>query len=142
MLQHLTVLAVNGHMDAGGAAVGAKEGERRSDGAVVTVLVTPGEAEVLALAAREGKLDLALRNANDNDSVTTSGTNAFLLLGRPFPGTPSAAASVPPPPPMASRRGGGMAREMRRPPEPSGSHDGNPPPEAPGTIQTIRIGGK
>lgn len=149
VLQHLTVLAVNGHLDAGGGARtgnGGDQNDRRSDGAVVTVLVTPGEAEVLALAAREGKLDLALRNANDNESVTTQGTNPFLLLGRPFPGSPtsSMAGNVPAPIPPAPRRQLPTRAEMRRAAaaEASGNPEAAMAPEPAGSVQTIRIGGK
>src|SRR5262245_44401015 len=40
------------------------KGEKPND-AVVTVEVTPEQSEIVALAAREGKLDLMLRNATD-----------------------------------------------------------------------------
>ena len=40
---------------------------------VVTLLVTPKEAETLTLSATEGKIQLALRNLLDMDSVTTAG---------------------------------------------------------------------
>ena len=41
---------------------------------VYTLEVTPEEAEKLALAAAEGKLQFALRNVIDREDVTTSGT--------------------------------------------------------------------
>lgn len=143
VLQRLTVLAVNGHVDVGNAGDEKdKNNDRRSDGAVVTVLVTPGEAEVLALAAREGKLDVALRNANDAESVTTQGTNPFLLTGRPYPGTGTQAVTVAVPQPVATppgRRNPTPPAEMRRARE-------TPPeefaPQPAGSTQTIRIGGK
>ena len=40
---------------------------------VVTLLVTPREAEALTLSATEGKIQLALRNLLDVDSVSTAG---------------------------------------------------------------------
>jgi pilus assembly protein CpaB len=40
---------------------------------VVTLLVSPDEAESLTLAATEGKIQLALRNMLDIDSVSTRG---------------------------------------------------------------------
>lgn len=40
---------------------------------VVTLLVAPGEAEALTLAATEGKIQLALRSMLDVDSVSTRG---------------------------------------------------------------------
>jgi pilus assembly protein CpaB len=47
---------------------------------VVTVLVTPEEAERLALASREGTLRLALRNYEDKKIVMTAGANVPALL--------------------------------------------------------------
>lgn len=59
---------------------------------VVTLLVTPEEAEALALASTEGKIQLALRNMLDVDSVRTSGTRIETLVryGSPRPATASA----------------------------------------------------
>ncbi len=65
---------------------------------VVTLLVTPEEAERLALASREGTLRLALRNYEDNKVVMTNGANVPALL-RGTSGPPliaqQAAAPVP-----------------------------------------------
>ncbi|HZO81675.1 MAG TPA: Flp pilus assembly protein CpaB [Candidatus Binataceae bacterium] len=47
---------------------------------VVTLLVTPEEAERLALASREGNLRLALRNYEDTKVVMTNGANVPALL--------------------------------------------------------------
>lgn len=47
---------------------------------VVTVLVTPEEAERLALAAKEGQIQMALRNTLDQESVETSGERASGLF--------------------------------------------------------------
>lgn len=47
---------------------------------VVTVLVTPAEAEKLALASSEGELRLALRNTIDLESVETVGERASRLF--------------------------------------------------------------
>lgn len=47
---------------------------------VVTVLVTPAEAEKLALAASEGEIRLALRNTMDMESVETAGERASRLF--------------------------------------------------------------
>lgn len=48
---------------------------------VITLEVTPEEAEKLALAATEGKLQLALRNFSDTEDVLTRGTTIPALLG-------------------------------------------------------------
>lgn len=54
---------------------------------VLTLMVTPVEAELLVLAANEGKIQLALRNTLDDAAVHTIGANARRLL----PGDRSAA---------------------------------------------------
>src|SRR4030042_1811362 len=53
---------------------------------VIPLLVTPDDGELLALAAKEGRLQLALRNTLDTLSVSTSGARADRL-------SPSAASS-------------------------------------------------
>ncbi len=72
VLQNVEVLAV------------AQEIEMKKDTPevvkVVTLLVTPQEAERLALANREGTLRLAMRNYNDNKIVLTSGADVAKLL--------------------------------------------------------------
>ncbi len=47
---------------------------------VITLEVTPEEGEKLALAATEGKLQLALRNSSDTLKVQTKGTTIPVLL--------------------------------------------------------------
>ncbi len=47
---------------------------------VVTLLVTPEQAEKLALASHEGSLRLALRNLNDEKIVNTTGASVPALL--------------------------------------------------------------
>ncbi|MBX7101769.1 MAG: Flp pilus assembly protein CpaB [Myxococcaceae bacterium] len=49
--------------------------------AVVTLEVTPDQMEVVLLAQREGRLDLALRNGSDSESVATKGATAARLIG-------------------------------------------------------------
>jgi pilus assembly protein CpaB len=81
---------------------------------VVTLLVNPEQAERLALASTEGKIQLALRNPLDQGAPVTPGVKPAGLLGatsaarasvatRPASGRPRAAAPVaeilPPPPP-------------------------------------------
>lgn len=68
---------------------------------VVTLLVTPEEAESLTLSSTEGKIQLALRNLLDVDSVSTGGMRIEGLVGagRPRPASstraPTTAASEP-----------------------------------------------
>ncbi|MDX1623557.1 MAG: Flp pilus assembly protein CpaB [Gemmatimonadota bacterium] len=55
---------------------------------VITLLVTPEQAEKLTLAATEGRIHLALRNTLDTEQVETAGAKARSLVGesqRPTP---------------------------------------------------------
>jgi pilus assembly protein CpaB len=75
--------------------------------AVVTLLVTPQDAERIALAQNEGSIMLALRNPLDVIEVETRGVGMSGLLAPPAPapvrtvvrGQPRVAAPPPPPPP-------------------------------------------
>jgi pilus assembly protein CpaB len=70
---------------------------------VVTLLVTPAEAERLTLASTEGKIQLALRNPLDKSSPQTHGVRPSMLLGTAVPvrqvNTRSATAANTPAPP-------------------------------------------
>jgi pilus assembly protein CpaB len=72
VLQNVEVLAVG------------EEVEKKKDDPelvkVVTVIVTPQDAERLALATREGTLHLAMRNYADSRVVLTSGTDVDQML--------------------------------------------------------------
>ena len=52
---------------------------------VVTLLVTPDDAEKISLAANEGQIMLTLRNPLDVKPTTTSGAKMATLLGAPAP---------------------------------------------------------
>jgi pilus assembly protein CpaB len=54
--------------------------EKASPVDVITLEVTPEEAEKLALGATEGKLQLALRNLKDSEEILTKGTTIPSLL--------------------------------------------------------------
>jgi pilus assembly protein CpaB len=75
-------------------AVGSETKERRgleeksSPTDVITLEVTPEEAEKLALAATEGRLQLALRNFSDTENVVTHGTTVSTLVGFRSPSSP------------------------------------------------------
>jgi pilus assembly protein CpaB len=49
---------------------------------VVTFLVTPEQAETLALASQQGRLQLTLRNTLDTSATRTSGTRVSALMGQ------------------------------------------------------------
>lgn len=50
---------------------------------VITLLVTPEQAEALTLASTEGRIQLALRNTLDQAEVETDGIKAKTLVGAP-----------------------------------------------------------
>jgi len=53
--------------------------------AVVTLLVTPSDAEKIALASDEGSITLALRNPLDQAPTVTTGIRTATLMGQPAP---------------------------------------------------------
>jgi pilus assembly protein CpaB len=80
---------------------------------VVTLLVTPDDAERISLASSVGRITLALRNPLDVAPTTTDGTRVASLLGRPDEPPPAppaprprpretARATAPPPAPVAA----------------------------------------
>jgi pilus assembly protein CpaB len=73
---------------------------------VITVMVTPADAERLALASEEGRLMLALRNPLDVQPTQTTGVRMGSLIGgsptseaRPAPKRVAIAKAAPAPPP-------------------------------------------
>jgi pilus assembly protein CpaB len=91
---------------------------------VVTLMVTPGDAERIALAQSEGQIMLVLRNPLDTETVATSGVKTAALLG-----SEEAPAPAPAPKVSAPRR-----------PTPAPKVEVAPPPEppAPRTVEAIR----
>jgi Flp pilus assembly protein CpaB len=82
---------------------------------VVTLLVTPEDAERITLAQQTGQLMLALRNPLDTETTDTKGVLTAGLFGGPPPEQPSrpaprsvaprpapTVAAAPPPPPTPS----------------------------------------
>jgi len=70
---------------------------------VVTFLATPEEAEKLVLAATKGRIQLALRNTLDLDSLTTEGARLRALIPVPQSATPRRPVARTQPQPAASR---------------------------------------
>ena len=62
--------------------------EKSSPTDVITLEVTPEEAEKLALATTEGRLQLALRNFSDMESIVTHGATVSTLVGSQSPSPP------------------------------------------------------
>jgi pilus assembly protein CpaB len=82
VLENVEVLAVAQEME--------QEKDQPELVKVVTLLVKPDEAELLALASREGVLRLAMRNYNDQKLVQTSGADLNHLLSAYSPAAPPA----------------------------------------------------
>jgi len=83
VLQNILVLAAGVELETKGA------GEKPAQVDVITLEVTPEEAEKLALSTAEGKIQLALRNLTDTGDVFTKGTTIPMLLAMysPAPAT-------------------------------------------------------
>jgi pilus assembly protein CpaB len=86
---------------------------------VVTLLVTPEDAQRIALAAAEGRITLILRNPLDNAPTESAGIRSGGLRGEPAPAPPAASRPAPKPAPVAA------APVV-------------PPPPAPYTVEAIR----
>ena len=95
ILQNVTVLA------AGQQVQRDKEGKPQTV-TVITLLVTLDDAELLVLAGKEGRLQLALRNTLDTLAVTTAGAKADQLspgsapVRAPRVASPNRVAPTPP----------------------------------------------
>lgn len=76
VLENIPVLAVGVDVEQS-----AGKSEKAAPVDVITLEVTPEEGERLALAAVEGKLQMALRNYSDKEEVKTTGTTIPKLLG-------------------------------------------------------------
>ena len=86
VLENILVLAA-------GPDVSTAKQEKSAPVDVITLEVTPQEGEKLALAATEGRLQLALRNFSDSEEVLTRGTTVPMLLAS-YGGSSSGAASA------------------------------------------------
>jgi len=90
LLQNVQTLA------AGQSVTRDKEGKPQTV-TVITLLVSPDNAELLALAAKEGRIQLALRNTLDTVPVATSGARADRLSpSAPAPNRPQRPAAPAP----------------------------------------------
>jgi pilus assembly protein CpaB len=109
---------------------------------VVTLLVTPEDAQRLALAAAEGRITLILRNPLDNAPTESAGIRAGGLMGNPAPPTPNpvprssrpavaAAPAVPPPPPPPTPYTVEAIRGAKRTTEPVKNEEEEKPRDVP-----------
>ena len=86
------------------AVAAGQEIQRGDDGApmtvtVITLLVTPEDAERLVLAASQGRIQMALRNTLDIDTLSTSGSRVSSLMALRRRTITRSVASSPEPPP-------------------------------------------
>jgi pilus assembly protein CpaB len=104
VVSNVQVLAANTRMD----QEKAREGQAIPT-TVVTLLVTPQDAERIALAQTDGQIMLALRNPLDVDPTQTNGVRMSALMASPnqapvrqvVQGRPRMVTPPPPPPPPA-----------------------------------------
>jgi pilus assembly protein CpaB len=96
--------------------------------AVVTLLVTPTEAERIALAQAEGQIMLVLRNPLDTQATSTTGVGTAALL----------AGEAPPPAPVVNRPVQRRQPPPPAPPAPAVVAAVAPTPPKPYTVETIR----
>jgi pilus assembly protein CpaB len=92
---------------------------------VVTLMVSPDDAERIALAAVEGQIVLTLRNPLDNGETRTAGARTASLIGMQTSG------AIPAPAPGTAGR---AARAPRKNPPPAAA----PIPAIPYTVEAIR----
>jgi pilus assembly protein CpaB len=101
VLENILVLAAGAEVE--------KKGKEPIPVTVITLEVTPEEAEKLALSATEGKLQLALRSFGDSEDVPTRGiTTSVLLASSSTSGFPQEKKIAKPHSPQ--KRGGGGAK--------------------------------
>ena len=83
---------------------------------VVTLLVTPEDAERIALAASEGQVMLTLRNPLDTTPTQTTGVRTAGLFGQPAPApvvkSPGRSAATPVQPVLAPARSSRPAPQL------------------------------
>jgi len=103
----------------------AREGKALPGTSVVTLMVSPADAELIGLAATEGQLMLTLRNPLDTTVTPSSGTYAARLAGDE-------------PPPKAASSGASARRAAPPPPTPTPAPP--PPPKRPVVIKAGVVG--
>ena len=104
----------------------AREGKALQGTSVVTLMVTPEDAELVGLAATEGQLMLTLRNPLDTSVTPSTGTYAARLAGDAPPPKPAAASGAP-------------AHRTAPPPTPTPAAP-PPPPKRPVVIKAGVVG--
>ena len=95
VLQNITVLSA-------GQSIATDGKSQPITTPVVTLLVSPVEAEALTLSNIEGRIQLVLRNSTDRTTVATSGRRLHDLYGASPAQVPAARSAPPPPRPAAA----------------------------------------
>ena len=136
VLQNIKVLANGQNID-------KPQNEREAEAVkAVTLQVTPEQAEKLALASTEGKLQLVMRNAVDQGDEQTQGVDKRRLLGGehavPAPSPGSLKSEQPAKPAPVVRRVAAAPRQQAAAPAPARSE---PPPPPRQSVEIIE-GGK
>jgi pilus assembly protein CpaB len=113
----------------------------------VTLQVTPEQAEKLAMATNEGKLQLVMRNSTDQGDTQTTGVNKRSLLSgeraTPVPEAGSLKSEQPEAKPTTSTPAPRRMRVMADPmPVPAVSTPVQPPPPPRNSIEMIQGGKK
>lgn len=126
ILENILVLAV-------GSETKERKGleEKSSPTDVITLEVTPEEAEKLALAATEGRLQLALRNFSDTENVVTHGTTVTTLVGSHSPSPPR---EMRPP----ARKEAEVKKPVSQVPPPPIENKGENPKQSTHTVELIK----
>lgn len=89
LLQNVTVLAMGQLLEPGGGM------QPPQSVTTATLLVSPPQSELLALAASEGPITLVLRNFADNEIVASAGKSIGDLFGTSFGGVSQTVAPIP-----------------------------------------------
>jgi pilus assembly protein CpaB len=101
-------------------------GAKAKDTTVVTLMVTPKDAERIALAQSEGQIVLSLRNPLDTEPTVTDGVRTGALLGQ---------ATTPPPAPAVVKAPAPRRVVAAAPPPPV-----EPPAPTPRKVEAFRAG--
>ena len=138
VLQNIKVLANGQNID-------QPKNEREANSVkAVTLQVTPDQAEKLALASSEGKLQLVMRNSIDQGDEQTLGVNKHTLLtgerATPVPDPGALKSEQPPKPAPAPRRTRDMSEQPPQP-APATTAPAKPPPPR-STVEMIEGGKK
>jgi pilus assembly protein CpaB len=91
---NVEVLAAGTRQDQGKSETDSKT---QNASTVVTLMVSPQDAERIALAQAEGEIMLMLRNPSDNETAQTTGVKTDQLLGLPEPAAAPVVRTAPPP---------------------------------------------